>query len=107
MSISLLQPYFLMSKTKSFAQIIIGSRLFLIAMAIHLSLQVAPLDFQQGGNSRILYVHVPTAGISILVYTATATSTFCFLLTKQPPFSSLFRNRYRNGCFIYIVYLSY
>ncbi|KAK4592302.1 hypothetical protein RGQ29_016724 [Quercus rubra] len=61
MSISLLQPYFLMSKTRSYAQILIGSRLFLTAMAIHLSLQVAPLDLQQGGNSCILYVHVPAA----------------------------------------------
>ena len=55
-------------------------------MASHLSLQVAPLDFQQGGNSRILYVHVPTAQMSILVYIATATNTFFFLLTKQPLF---------------------
>ncbi|KAL8149804.1 hypothetical protein AgCh_006717 [Apium graveolens] len=31
------------------------------AMAIHLSLRVAPLDLQQGGNSRIPYVHVPAA----------------------------------------------
>ena len=61
MSILLLQPYFLMSKTRSFTQIIIGSWLFLTVMAIHLSLREAPLDFQQGGNSRILYVHVPTA----------------------------------------------
>ena len=50
-----------MSKTKSYAQILIGSRLFLIAMAIHLSLRVAPPDLQQGGNSRISYVHVPAA----------------------------------------------
>ncbi|KAK8978937.1 hypothetical protein V6N11_030983 [Hibiscus sabdariffa] len=32
-----------------------------IAMAIYLSLRVAPLDLQQGGNSRIPYVHVPAA----------------------------------------------
>ncbi|KAL0307804.1 UNVERIFIED_CONTAM: putative cytochrome c biosynthesis ccmC-like mitochondrial protein [Sesamum angustifolium] len=44
-----------MSKTRSYAQILIGSRLFLTAMAIHLSLRVAPLDLQQGGNSRIPY----------------------------------------------------
>nr|YP_010438045.1 cytochrome c biogenesis C [Fragaria pentaphylla]UTB64208.1 cytochrome c biogenesis C [Fragaria iinumae]UTB64378.1 cytochrome c biogenesis C [Fragaria pentaphylla]UTB64386.1 cytochrome c biogenesis C [Fragaria viridis] len=75
-----------MSKTRSYAQIIIGSRLFLTAMAIHLSLRVAPLDLQQGGNSRILYVHVPAARMSILVYIATAISTFFFLLTKHPLF---------------------
>ncbi|KAI5664286.1 hypothetical protein M9H77_23609 [Catharanthus roseus] len=42
------------AKRKSYAQIFIGSRLFLTAMAIHLSLWVAPLDLQQGENSRIL-----------------------------------------------------
>uniref|UniRef100_A0A6N2L122 Cytochrome c assembly protein domain-containing protein n=1 Tax=Salix viminalis TaxID=40686 RepID=A0A6N2L122_SALVM len=47
--------------TRSYSQILIGSRLFLTAMAIHLSLRVAPLDLQQGGNSRIPYVHVPAA----------------------------------------------
>ncbi|KAK7325726.1 hypothetical protein VNO80_33995 [Phaseolus coccineus] len=84
MSLSLLQPSFLMSKTRSYALILIGSRLFLTAMAIHLSLRVAPLDLQQGGNSRILYVHVPAARMSILVYIATAINTFLFLLTKHP-----------------------
>ncbi|CAH8258863.1 unnamed protein product [Arabidopsis lyrata] len=73
-----------MSKTRSYAQILIGSWLFLTAMAIHLSLGVAPLDLQQGGNSRILYVHVPAARMSIIVYIATAINTFLFLLTKHP-----------------------
>jgi heme exporter protein CcmC len=86
MSIFLLQPSFLMSKTKSYAQILIGSWLFLTAMAIHLSIWVAPLDLQQGGNSRILYVHVPVARMSILVYIVTAINTFLFLLTKHPLF---------------------
>lgn len=85
-SLSLLQPSFLMSKTKSYALTLIGSRLFLTAMAIHLSLRVAPLDLKQGGNSCILYVHVPAARISILVYIATAINTFVFLLTKHPLF---------------------
>lgn len=86
LSLSLLQPFFLMSKTRNYAQILIGSWLFLTAMAIHLSLWVAPLDFQQGGNSRILYVHVPVARMSILVYIVTAINTFLFLLTKHPLF---------------------
>nr|AKQ51030.1 Cytochrome c maturation subunit C [Neobartsia pedicularoides] len=86
LSIYLLQPSFLMSKTRSYAQIIIGSRLFLTAMAIHLSLRVAPLDLQQGGNSRIPYVHVPAARMSIFVYITTALNTFFFLLTKHPLF---------------------
>nr|YP_008964110.1 cytochrome c biogenesis C [Ajuga reptans]AHA84968.1 cytochrome c biogenesis C [Ajuga reptans] len=75
-----------MSKTGSYARLIIGSWLFLTAMAIHLSLLVAPLDLQQGGNSRIPHVHVPVARMSILVYLATAVSAFAFLLTKHPLF---------------------
>ncbi|ONI29011.1 LOW QUALITY PROTEIN: hypothetical protein PRUPE_1G175300 [Prunus persica] len=55
-------------------------------MVIHLSLWVAPLDLQQAGNSRIPYVHVPAAHMSILVYIATAINTFLFLLTKHPLF---------------------
>ncbi|KAL6496003.1 ATP synthase subunit H protein (Va0H) (atp6H) (Atp6v0e) [Orobanche hederae] len=86
LSLSLLQPSFLMSKTRSYAIILIGSRLFLTAMAIHLSLRVAPLDLQQGGNSRIPYVHVPAARMSILLYITTALNTFFFLLTKHPLF---------------------
>jgi heme exporter protein CcmC len=86
MSLSLLQPSFFMSKTRIPAQMIIGSRFFLTAMAIHLSLWVAPPDLQQGGNSRILYVHVPVARMSIVVYIATAINSFLFPLTKHPLF---------------------
>ncbi|KAJ9535484.1 hypothetical protein OSB04_un001289 [Centaurea solstitialis] len=99
MSLSLLQPSFLMSKTRSYAKIFIGSRLFLTAMAIHLSLRVAPLDLQQGGNSRIPYVHVPAARMSILVYIATAINTFLFLLTKHPLFLRSFGTGTEMGAF--------
>nr|ANY30588.1 cytochrome c biogenesis C [Luronium natans]ANY30594.1 cytochrome c biogenesis C [Hydrocleys nymphoides] len=86
MSLSLLQPSFFMAKTRIPAQMIIGSWFFFTGMAIYLSLWVAPLDLQQGGNSRILYVHVPVAWMSIVVYIATAINSFLFLLTKHPLF---------------------
>ncbi|GJV81675.1 cytochrome c biogenesis C [Tanacetum coccineum] len=69
------------------------------AMAIHLSLRVAPLDLQQGGNSRIPYVHVPAARMSILVYIATAINTFLFLLTKHPLFLRSFGTGIEMGAF--------
>nr|YP_009167263.1 cytochrome c biogenesis C [Ginkgo biloba]AJP33459.1 cytochrome c biogenesis C [Ginkgo biloba] len=86
MSVPLLQPSFFMLKTKSYAQIPIGFRRFLTAMAIHSSIRVAPSDFQQGENYRIIYVHVPAAWMSILVYIAAAINSFLFLLTKHPLF---------------------
>ncbi|KAK1258678.1 hypothetical protein QJS04_geneDACA024808 [Acorus gramineus] len=71
-----------MSKTTKFGQ----SSVFLTAMAIHCSFRVAPPDFQQGDNSRILYVHVPAARMSILVYLVTAINSFFFLCSKHPLF---------------------
>ncbi|PWA83022.1 cytochrome c assembly protein, Cytochrome c-type biogenesis protein CcmC [Artemisia annua] len=68
-------------------------------MAIHLSLRVAPLDLQQGGNSRIPYVHVHAARMSILVYIATAINTFLFLLTKHPLFLRSFGTGIEMGAF--------
>ncbi|KAF6155990.1 hypothetical protein GIB67_030078 [Kingdonia uniflora] len=83
---SLLQPNVFMSKTTSYAQMILGSCFFFTAMAIHCSLRVAPQDLQQGPNASILYVHVPAARMSILVYLATAMNSSLFLCSKHPLF---------------------
>nr|QXE43993.1 cytochrome c biogenesis C [Gnetum montanum]BDC46361.1 cytochrome c biogenesis C [Gnetum hainanense] len=81
-----LQPSFFMSKTRSYAQIPMGFRWFLTAMAIHSSFRVAPSDSQQGENHRITHVHVPAAWMSILVHIAAAIGSFLFSLTKHPLF---------------------
>nr|BDG69856.1 cytochrome c biogenesis C [Pseudotsuga sinensis var. wilsoniana] len=86
MFVPLLQSSFLMSKTRSYAQIPIGFRWFLTAMAIHLSIRVAPSDSQQGENHRITHVHVPAARMSILVHIAVAISSLLLSLTKHPLF---------------------
>ena len=86
MFVPLLQPSFFMSKTRSYAQIPIGFRWFLTAMAIHLSIRVAPSDSQQGENHRITHVHVPAARMSIPVHIAVAISSFLLSLTKHPLF---------------------
>ena len=97
--VSLLQPYFFMSKTKSYVQILIRSQLFLTAMAIHLSLRVAPPDLQQGGNSRILYVHVSAARMSIVSCNATTINSSLFPLTKHPLFLCSSRTGTEIGVF--------
>jgi ABC-type transport system involved in cytochrome c biogenesis permease subunit len=60
---------------------------FLTVMAIYPSIWVAPFDFQQGENFRIIYVHVPATRMSLLIYIAMAISSVLFLLTKYPFFS--------------------
>ncbi|KAL4203635.1 hypothetical protein AMTRI_Chr01g104880 [Amborella trichopoda] len=76
MSVSLLQPSFFMSKTRSYAQILIESRWFLTAMAIHSSLWVAPPDLQQG---EILGFPIPMWA-TFRVWDARLTSVFISFL---------------------------
>nr|BDC46196.1 cytochrome c biogenesis C [Agathis dammara] len=84
MFVSFLQPSFFMPLISRSYALFIGFWWFLTAMAIYLSLWVAPSDFQQGENYRMIYVHVPAARMSLLVYIAVAISSFAFLLTKHP-----------------------
>jgi heme exporter protein CcmC len=53
-------------------------------MAFYLSTWVVPSDFQQGENYRIIYVHVPAAWMSLLIYTGITLTSVLFLLTKHP-----------------------
>ncbi len=63
---------------------------YLLVMAIYTCCVVAPsADFQQGEIYRIMYVHVPAAWLSIMVYVGITITSVLFLLTKQPLFASL------------------
>jgi ABC-type transport system involved in cytochrome c biogenesis permease subunit len=64
-------------------QIIIRFHSFLIVMAIYLNIWVAPSNFQHGENSRIIYVHVLTIEMSLLIYIAMVINSIMFLLTKH------------------------
>ena len=49
-----------------------GAAALLLAAGLGLGLAVAPADYQQGEVYRIIYVHVPAAWLSLLVYTMMA-----------------------------------
>jgi len=85
----LLRSYFFSFRSSRYARILMAFSFFLTAMAILLCLWGAPSDSQQGENSRILYVHVPAAWMSLLIYIAMAISSVLFLLTKHPFFQLL------------------
>lgn len=84
MILDLVKAETFMIKTQAYLQALIGLGFLLTAMAIHSNLRGAPIDLQQGENARILYVHVPAARISILLYLVAATQTLGFLVTKHP-----------------------
>lgn len=97
MYFEILRPYLIMLCSFRYAQILIGFCWFLAAMAIYLSIWVAPSDFQQGENYRIIYIHVPAAWMSLLIYIAMAISSVLFLLTKHPLFQLFSRSGAKIG----------
>lgn len=56
----------------------------LLAMAHYASLFVAPPDAMMGDVYRILYIHVPSAWMAMLFFTASFVGSLGFLLRKKP-----------------------
>lgn len=51
-----------------------GVTLLLLAAGLYYGLAVAPADYQQGESYRIMYVHVPSAWMSMFVYVVMASA---------------------------------
>ena len=55
-----------------------------LAAGLFWSLIVAPPDYQQGETVRIMYVHVPAAWMSMLVYVVVAAGSASALVWRHP-----------------------
>lgn len=49
----------------------------------------APEDYLQGIYAKIMYIHVPMAWLSVLLYVAVAGAALCFLIFKNPVFDMI------------------
>lgn len=60
------------------------SGLFLLTLGYGLigGLVLAPADYQQGDGFRIIYVHVPAAFLSLMIYGVMASAAFCALVWR-------------------------
>jgi heme exporter protein C len=58
--------------------------LLLLLIGLYLGLFVAPADYQQGETVRIMYVHVPAAWMSMLVYGFMALASAAALIWRHP-----------------------
>lgn len=63
---------------------VVGITLGLLAFGLWQALVVSPPDYQQGDSVRIMYVHVPAAWMSMMVYTVIAAASASFLIWKHP-----------------------
>jgi len=56
----------------------------LLAAGLYLALIGSPADYQQGQAVRIMYVHVPSAWLSMAAYGSMAVASIAFLVWKHP-----------------------
>jgi heme exporter protein C len=56
----------------------------LAPIALYMALVVAPPDYQQGDAARIMYVHVPAAWMSMLVYLVVAGASAAGFIWRHP-----------------------
>jgi heme exporter protein C len=61
-----------------------GASAVLLAVGLYLSLFVAPPDYQQGDMVRVMYIHVPSAWLSLLVYGLMAVAALGTLVWRHP-----------------------
>lgn len=73
---SLANPARFLKLTKPLVPVTGVIALILIGIATYLAFFVAPIEHKQGESVRIMYVHVPAASLSMMVYAAIAICSF-------------------------------
>lgn len=61
-----------------------GIAAILLAVGLYLALYVVPADFKQGDGARIMFVHVPAAAMSIIVYAIMCVCSIFALIWRHP-----------------------
>jgi heme exporter protein C len=63
---------------------LIGATAVLLALGLYLSFFIAPPDYQQGDAVRIMFIHVPSAWLSMLAYGLMAIAALGTLVWRHP-----------------------
>lgn len=64
----------------------------LLGIGLGGGLFLAPTDYQQGDMFRVMYVHVPSAILSLLIYSIMGLSSLCYLIWKTKIHDKLARS---------------
>ncbi len=56
----------------------------LIGIGLYMSFFMAPPDYQQGHSVKIMFIHVPSAWLAMMIYTIVAISSFGLLVFRHP-----------------------
>lgn len=78
------KPIKLLDNTNNIIYFFICILLIFTIATIYLITQIIDTDIQQGDNYLIIYIHVPAAWLSILIYIMISITSLIFLITKNP-----------------------
>lgn len=70
--------------SKALFPFLLGGTLISLVIGLYYALYQSPADYQQGDTVRIMYLHVPAASMSLLIYSVIAFSSGAFLIWKSP-----------------------
>lgn len=75
-------PHVFMTRSRRWVQVLAVLALGLLAVGSIWSLGFAPADYQQGETYRILYVHVPAAWMSLMIYGVMSVAAIVYWVWK-------------------------
>ena len=61
-----------------------GAAAVLLPLGLYFALLASPPDYQQGETVRIMYVHVPSAWMALMIYSVMAGASFVALVWRHP-----------------------
>lgn len=82
----LFSPSYITKFTDRYLKYIIITMLAFLVSGIYYGFFNSPVDYQQGEYVRIMYVHVPSAWMSLGIYTLMAITSFVYLVWNNPVF---------------------
>lgn len=69
--------------TKPVLPVLVVLTVALFGMGLYYGLIASPSDYEQGDSVRIMYVHVPTASLSLMIYSIMALSSASYLIWRN------------------------
>ena len=81
---NLLNPNQLLRNINRFSNLVFFTGIVALTIGLYFALIVAPNDYQQGIMVKIMYLHVPSAWLSLGIYSSISVMSLLYLITKTP-----------------------
>jgi len=99
-------PNYIVEYVNRYLKHVIALMLLCLVAGLYYSFIASPADYQQGEYVRIMYVHVPSAWLSLMIYLLMGISSFIYLIWRNPVFDLVAKAAAPIGalfCFVTLV----